>query len=69
MFLHDYVTLYWYYNVRNVYVGHSLGLKVIFLLISTIKNTFFNTKTVHILRKMYQNNHVYMTAFLATIYI
>ena len=57
----------------TMYVMYMLvihwDLKVIFLLISMIKNTFFNTKTVHILRKMYQNNHVYMTAFLATIYI
>ena len=28
IFLHDYVTLYWYYNVHHVYVGHSWVLKV-----------------------------------------
>ena len=38
IFLHDYVTLYWYY------------LKVKY----TLKNTFSKPRTVHILRKMYQ---------------
>ena len=48
-----------------MYMLVTLGTKRL----SRLKNTFSNTRTVHILRKMYQKNHVYMTAFLATIYI